>query len=64
MKEAERQGAKQAARDLYRAGRITLETAIWALENAGYSREKAAEWLETTEDGEGKINGKNQECKA
>jgi hypothetical protein len=46
MTEKQKQGAKQAARDLYRAKRITLETAAWAMKNAGYAREETAEWLE------------------
>jgi hypothetical protein len=49
MIEKKKQGAKQAARDLYRAGRITLETAIWALQNAGYSQEERAEWVKSNE---------------
>jgi hypothetical protein len=46
MTEVQKQGVKQAARELYRAGRITLEMAIWAMKNAGYTREETAEWLE------------------
>jgi hypothetical protein len=49
MTEKQKQGARQAARDFYRAGRITLETAVWAMKNAGYTREETAEWLELDE---------------
>jgi hypothetical protein len=45
MTEAQKEGVKQAARDFYRAGRISLEMAIWAMKNAGYAREETAEWL-------------------
>jgi hypothetical protein len=45
MTQAQKEGVKQAARDLYRARRITLETAMWAMKNAGYTREETAEWL-------------------
>jgi hypothetical protein len=46
MTEKQKQGAKQAAKEFYQAGRITLKTAIWAMKNAGYSREETVEWLE------------------
>jgi hypothetical protein len=49
MTEKQKQGAKQAARDFYRAGRISLKTAAWAMKNAGYTREETAEWLELAE---------------
>jgi hypothetical protein len=49
MTEKQKLGVKQAARDFYRARRITLETAIWAMKNAGYTREETAEWLELIE---------------
>jgi hypothetical protein len=49
MTEKQKQGAKQAARDFYQAGRINLETAVWAMKNAGYTREETAEWLELEE---------------
>jgi hypothetical protein len=45
----QKQGAKQAARDFYQAGRINLEMAVWAMKNAGYTREETAEWLELDE---------------
>jgi hypothetical protein len=48
MTEKQKQGAKQAARDLCRAGRISLSMAAWAMKNAGYTREETAEWLELT----------------
>jgi hypothetical protein len=46
MTETRKQSAKQTARKLCLAGRITLGMAIWAMKNAGYSREETAEWLE------------------
>jgi hypothetical protein len=49
MTEKQKQGAKQAARDFYQAGRINLEMAVWAMKNAGYTREETAEWLELDE---------------
>jgi hypothetical protein len=51
MTEKQKQGTKQTARDLYQAKRITLKTAIWAMKNAGYTREEAAEWLGLAEMG-------------
>jgi hypothetical protein len=46
----QKQGVKQEARNLYRDRRITLETALWAMKNAGYSREETAAWLEMEEE--------------
>jgi hypothetical protein len=46
MTEKQKQGVKQAARDFYQARRISLEMALWAMKNAGYTREETAEWLE------------------
>jgi hypothetical protein len=46
MTEKQKLGVKQAARNFYRDRRITLETAIWAMKNAGYTREETVEWLE------------------
>jgi hypothetical protein len=45
MTEKQKQGAKQAAREFCQAKRISLEMAIWAMKNAGYSREETADWL-------------------
>jgi hypothetical protein len=47
--EKQKQGVKQMARKLYRAGRITLKMAFWDMKNAGYTREETAEWLGLTE---------------
>jgi hypothetical protein len=47
-----RPGVKQAARDFYRAGRITLSMALWAMKNAGFSKDETAEWLELKNGGE------------
>jgi hypothetical protein len=44
----QKQGVKQAAKEFYEAGRITLSMALWAMKNAGYSREETAEWLDLT----------------
>jgi hypothetical protein len=49
MTEKQKQGVKQAAREFYRDGRINLEMAVWAMKNAGYTREETAEWLELKE---------------
>jgi hypothetical protein len=46
LTEKQKREVKQTARKLYRARRISLETAVWAMKNAGYSREETAEWLE------------------
>jgi hypothetical protein len=46
MTEKQKEGVKQTARDFYRDRRITLETALWAMKNAGYTREETEEWLE------------------
>jgi hypothetical protein len=48
MTEKQKHNAKQAARDFYQAGRISLSMALWAMKNAGYSREETAEWLGLT----------------
>jgi hypothetical protein len=49
MTEKQKQGVKQAAREFYQAGRITLEMAVWAMKNAGYTKEETAEWLKLKE---------------
>jgi hypothetical protein len=46
MTEKQKQGVKQAVREFYRDGRINLEMALWAMKNAGYTREETEEWLE------------------
>lgn len=46
MTQEQKEGVKQTARKLYLARRISLETAIWAMKNAGYTRKETAEWLE------------------
>jgi hypothetical protein len=51
MTEKQKQDVKQAVREFYRDRRITLETALWAMKNAGYTREETAEWLELEEKG-------------
>jgi hypothetical protein len=45
MTEKQKQGAREAARELYRARRISLGMAIWAMKNAGYTREETAQWI-------------------
>jgi hypothetical protein len=45
MTEKQKRNVKEAARELYRAGRISLEMALWAMKNAGYTREATAEWM-------------------
>jgi hypothetical protein len=45
MTDKQKQSVKQAARDLCQAGRISLAMAIWAMKNAGYTREETAAWL-------------------
>jgi hypothetical protein len=54
LTENQKQTVKQTARELYRARRISLETAVWAMKNAGYTREETAEWLQIGEYGSGK----------
>ena len=49
MTEKQKAGVKQTARELYQARRISLEMAIWAMKNTGYTREETAEWLGLTE---------------
>jgi hypothetical protein len=46
MTKIQKEGVKQTAKDFYRAGRISLEMAIWAMKNAGYTRKETEEWLE------------------
>jgi hypothetical protein len=48
MTQAQKQEVKQAARKFYRDRRISLKMAVWAMKNAGYTREETAEWLELT----------------
>jgi hypothetical protein len=48
MTEKQKQGVKQTARKLYQDRRISLEMAIWAMKNAGYSRKETVEWLKLT----------------
>jgi hypothetical protein len=49
--DSQKQGVKQAAKDFYQAGRISLNMALWAMKNAGYSKEETAEWLNLTNEG-------------
>jgi hypothetical protein len=49
MTEKQKVEVKQTAWELYQARRISLETALWAMKNAGYTREETAEWLELAE---------------
>jgi Asp-tRNA(Asn)/Glu-tRNA(Gln) amidotransferase B subunit len=60
MRADTRREVKQTARKLYRDGRISLEMAVWAMKNAGYTREETAEWLELTEENR---DGRNNENK-
>jgi murein L,D-transpeptidase YcbB/YkuD len=45
LTEIQKQTVKQTARELCQAVRISLEMAIWAMKNAGYTRKETAEWL-------------------
>jgi hypothetical protein len=45
MTEKQKIEVKQMARELSHARRITLKTALWAMKNAGYTREETAGWL-------------------
>jgi hypothetical protein len=57
MKADARREVKRTARKLYRARRISLEMAIWAMKNAGYTKEDTAEWLKLTgENTDGRSN--------
>jgi hypothetical protein len=49
MTEKQKHEVKQTALKLYQDRRITLTMAIWAMKNAGYTREETAEWLELAE---------------
>jgi hypothetical protein len=46
MTRAQKEGVKQVAQKFYRDRRISLEMAIWAMKNAGYTKKETAEWLE------------------
>jgi DNA-binding transcriptional regulator YiaG len=48
--EKQKAAVKQTAQKLYHARRITLEMAVWAMKNAGYSRKETAEWLEISKE--------------
>jgi hypothetical protein len=48
MKADTRREIKRTARKLYRDGRISLEMAVWAMKNAGYTGEETAKWLKLT----------------
>jgi hypothetical protein len=50
MTKAQKEGVKQTARKLYRDKRISLETAIWAMKNAEYTREETVKWLELSKE--------------
>jgi hypothetical protein len=61
MRADARREVKRTARELYRDRRISLEMAVWAMKNAGYTKEETAEWLKLTGenmDGRGKKTGK------
>jgi hypothetical protein len=45
MTKKQKHDVKEAVRELYRDRRISLETALWAMKNAGYTREETAKWL-------------------
>jgi hypothetical protein len=45
MTEKQKQGVKQAALELYQARRMSLKMAVWAMKNAGYTREETEDWL-------------------
>jgi hypothetical protein len=49
MTEAQKQGVKEIALQLYKARRISLEMALWAMKNAGFTREETAEWFGLSE---------------
>jgi hypothetical protein len=55
MTKARKEGVKQMARKLYRDRRISLKMAVWAMKNAGYTREQTGKWLGIT----GKQGGMN-----
>jgi hypothetical protein len=46
MTKNRKEGVKKIALKLYRDSRISLEMAIWAMKNAGYTKEETEEWLE------------------
>jgi hypothetical protein len=61
MRADARREVKRTARKLYRDRRISLEMAVWAMKNAGYTQEETAEWLKLT--GENTDGGGNENRK-
>jgi hypothetical protein len=61
MTEKQKQGVKEAARKLYRDRRISLEMAIWAMKNAGYTREETVRLFEGST-GENDVCGNKANC--
>jgi hypothetical protein len=57
----QKQEVKRTARKLYRDGRISLEMAVWAMKNAGYTEKETAEWLKLK--AENKDGGNNENRK-
>jgi hypothetical protein len=47
MTDTQKQDVKDMARKLYNDKRISLEMTLWAMKNAGYTREETEEWLKT-----------------
>jgi hypothetical protein len=56
MTKKQKAGVKQAALEFYRARRIFLKMAAWAMKNARYTREETAEWLGLKNDKEGCVD--------
>jgi hypothetical protein len=46
MTEKQKQDVKQVTREFYQDRRITLEMALWAMKNAGYTREETIKVLD------------------
>jgi hypothetical protein len=51
MTEAQKEDVKEMARKLYEEKRISLGMALWAMKNAGYTREETAQWMEQVSEG-------------
>ena len=45
MTDAQKNDVKEYARKFYLDGRVTLEMAVWAMKNAGYSKDETANAL-------------------
>jgi hypothetical protein len=56
MTKKQKHDVKEAARELYQDRCISLEMAIWAMKNAGYTREETVELLGLNDAVQGRKN--------